>query len=161
MHGDLGPGKPFMVLYLDVCVEKPQQDIFFLPILCAKQKASKAATNTVHYQMHSKQGVTRKGVVCSEKFGLAYVVSKMGLLFVYAVDNLAAVYRQRISADPVFLAQVHFLPLCSCLAQQLLVRQCKIFSAVLAVRGGEQHKARQLCTHHTPTNLVCGLAVCF
>ena len=43
---------------------------------------------------------------CSEKFGLAYVVSKMGLLFVYAVDNLAAVYRQRISADPVFLAQV-------------------------------------------------------
>lgn len=45
-------------------------------------------------------------VRCSEKFGLAYVVSKMGLLFVYAVDNLAAVYRQRISADPVFLAQV-------------------------------------------------------
>lgn len=50
----------------------------------------------------------RHGTVCSEKFGLAYVVSKMGLLFVYAVDNLAAVYRQRISADPVFLAQVSF-----------------------------------------------------
>jgi clathrin heavy chain len=47
-----------------------------------------------------------KGWLCSEKYGLAYVVSKMGLLFVYAVDNLAAVYRQRISADPVFLAQV-------------------------------------------------------
>lgn len=29
----------------------------------------------------------------------------MGLLFVYSVDTLAAVYRQRISADPVFLAQ--------------------------------------------------------
>lgn len=44
-------------------------------------------------------------MLCSEKFGLAYVVSKMGLLFVYSVDTLAAVYRQRISADPVFLAQ--------------------------------------------------------
>ena len=42
--------------------------------------------------------------MCSEKFGLAYVVSKMGLLFVYDVQNLTAVYRQRISADPVFLA---------------------------------------------------------
>ena len=41
---------------------------------------------------------------CSEKYGLAYVVSKMGLLFVYDVQNLTAVYRQRISADPVFLA---------------------------------------------------------
>jgi hypothetical protein len=48
----------------------------------------------------------RMGWLCSEKYGLAYVVSKMGLLFVYSVDNLAAVYRQRISADPVFLAQV-------------------------------------------------------
>jgi clathrin heavy chain len=41
---------------------------------------------------------------CSEKYGLAYVISKMGLLFVYDVQNLTAVYRQRISADPVFLA---------------------------------------------------------
>jgi clathrin heavy chain len=37
-------------------------------------------------------------------YGLVYVVSKMGLLFVYDIQNLTAVYRQRISADPVFLA---------------------------------------------------------
>lgn len=41
----------------------------------------------------------------SARFGFAYVVSKMGLLFVYDVEQLTAVYRQRISADPVFLAQ--------------------------------------------------------
>ena len=43
--------------------------------------------------------------VCSEKFGLVYVVTKMGLLFVYDLENLTAIYRSRISADPIFMAQ--------------------------------------------------------
>lgn len=45
------------------------------------------------------------GLVRSEKFGFIFVVTKMGLLFVYDLENLTAIYRQRISADPVFLAQ--------------------------------------------------------
>ena len=40
----------------------------------------------------------------SERFGLVYVVTKMGLLFVYDLATGAAVYRNRVSADPVFLA---------------------------------------------------------
>jgi hypothetical protein len=48
--------------------------------------------------------LTRFRLLRSEEYGLAYVISKMGLLFVYDVQNLTAVYRQRISADPVFLA---------------------------------------------------------
>ena len=40
----------------------------------------------------------------SEKFGLVYVATKMGLLFVYDLATGAAVYRNRVSADPVFLA---------------------------------------------------------
>ena len=54
---------------------------------------------------HAPQPATHRcPCACSEKYGLAYVISKMGLLFVYDVQNLTAVYRQRISADPVFLA---------------------------------------------------------
>lgn len=40
----------------------------------------------------------------SDKYGLAYVVTKLGLLFVYDATSGAAVYRNRVSADPVFLA---------------------------------------------------------
>ncbi len=40
----------------------------------------------------------------SEKFGLVYVVTKLGLLFVYDLETATAVYRNRISPDPIFLA---------------------------------------------------------
>lgn len=40
----------------------------------------------------------------SDKFGLVYVVTKLGLLFVYDLETASAVYRTRISPDPVFLA---------------------------------------------------------
>lgn len=40
----------------------------------------------------------------STKYGLVYVITKLGLLFVYDLETATAVYRTRISADPVFLA---------------------------------------------------------
>jgi clathrin heavy chain len=40
----------------------------------------------------------------SERFGLVYVVTKLGLLFVYDLETATAVYRNRISPDPIFLA---------------------------------------------------------
>lgn len=40
----------------------------------------------------------------STKYGLVYVITKLGLLFVYDLESATAVYRTRISADPVFLA---------------------------------------------------------
>lgn len=39
-----------------------------------------------------------------EKHGLAYVVTKLGLLFVYDLESAAPIYRTRMSPDPVFLA---------------------------------------------------------
>jgi len=33
-----------------------------------------------------------------------YVITKLGLLFVYDLESATAVYRTRISADPIFLA---------------------------------------------------------
>ena len=39
----------------------------------------------------------------SEKFGVIYVVTKMGLLFVYDLETASAIYRNRISPDPIFL----------------------------------------------------------
>ena len=39
----------------------------------------------------------------SEKFGLVYVITKLGLLFVYDLQTATAVYRNRISPDPIFL----------------------------------------------------------
>eukprot|EP00879_Flechtneria_rotunda_P000465 GHRR01000566.1.p1 GENE.GHRR01000566.1~~GHRR01000566.1.p1 ORF type:complete len:1351 (+),score=578.78 GHRR01000566.1:197-4249(+) len=42
----------------------------------------------------------------SERFGLVYVVTKLGLLFVYDLETATAVYRNRISPDPIFLATV-------------------------------------------------------
>lgn len=43
-------------------------------------------------------------ILYSDKYGLVYVVTKLGLLFVYDLETATAVYRTRISADPVFLA---------------------------------------------------------
>ena len=40
----------------------------------------------------------------SEKYELIYVITKLGLLFVYDLQTATAVYRHRFSADPVFLA---------------------------------------------------------
>ena len=40
----------------------------------------------------------------SAKYGLVYVVTKLGLLFVYDLESGTAVYRNRISPDPIFLA---------------------------------------------------------
>ncbi|CAH8354698.1 unnamed protein product [Eruca vesicaria subsp. sativa] len=39
----------------------------------------------------------------SHKFSLIYVITKLGLLFVYDLETASAVYRNRISPDPIFL----------------------------------------------------------
>ena len=39
----------------------------------------------------------------SAKYGLVYVITKLGLLFVYDLETATAVYRNRISPDPIFL----------------------------------------------------------
>ncbi|KAL6838207.1 hypothetical protein ACP4OV_031969 [Aristida adscensionis] len=39
----------------------------------------------------------------SQKYGLIYVITKAGLLFVYDLETVTAVYRNRISPDPIFL----------------------------------------------------------
>ncbi|KAM7270794.1 hypothetical protein ACFE04_030008 [Oxalis oulophora] len=39
----------------------------------------------------------------SHKYNLIYVITKLGLLFVYDLETAAAVYRNRISPDPIFL----------------------------------------------------------
>ena len=39
----------------------------------------------------------------SDRYGLVYVVTKLGLLFVYDLETGTAVYRNRISADSIFL----------------------------------------------------------
>lgn len=39
----------------------------------------------------------------SQTYGLIFVVTKLGLLFVYDLETAAAVYRNRISPDPIFL----------------------------------------------------------
>ena len=40
----------------------------------------------------------------SEKYGVIYVVTKNGLLFVYDLETATALYRNKISNDPVFIA---------------------------------------------------------
>ncbi|MEW5307198.1 MAG: hypothetical protein WDW36_009606 [Sanguina aurantia] len=40
----------------------------------------------------------------SDRFGLIYVITKLGLLFVYDLETATAVFRNRISPDPIFLA---------------------------------------------------------
>ncbi|KAJ8446184.1 hypothetical protein Cgig2_015955 [Carnegiea gigantea] len=39
----------------------------------------------------------------SQKYGLIFVITKLGLLFVYDLETASAVYRNRISPDPIFL----------------------------------------------------------
>ncbi|KHG11889.1 Clathrin heavy chain 2 -like protein [Gossypium arboreum] len=39
----------------------------------------------------------------SHKYGLIFVITKLGLLFVYDLETASAVYRNRISPDPIFL----------------------------------------------------------
>ena len=39
----------------------------------------------------------------SDKYGLVYVITKLGLLFVYDLETATAVYRNRISPEPIFL----------------------------------------------------------
>ncbi|KAK1321055.1 Clathrin heavy chain 2 [Acorus calamus] len=39
----------------------------------------------------------------SNKYSLIYVITKLGLLFVYDLETATAVYRNRISPDPIFL----------------------------------------------------------
>ncbi|MED6217944.1 hypothetical protein PIB30_022404 [Stylosanthes scabra] len=38
----------------------------------------------------------------SNKYGLIYVITKLGLLFVYDLETATAIYRNRISPDPIF-----------------------------------------------------------
>ena len=39
----------------------------------------------------------------SHKYSLIYAITKLGLLFVYDLETATAVYRNRISPDPIFL----------------------------------------------------------
>eukprot|EP00958_Prasinococcus_capsulatus_P003761 scaffold346_cov387-Prasinococcus_capsulatus_cf.AAC.4 len=39
----------------------------------------------------------------SDKYSIIYVVTKLGLLFVYDLETATAIYRNRISPDPIFL----------------------------------------------------------
>ncbi|KAH8498737.1 hypothetical protein H0E87_017605 [Populus deltoides] len=39
----------------------------------------------------------------SQKYGLIYAITKQGLLFVYDLETASAIYRNRISPDPIFL----------------------------------------------------------
>ncbi|WZY96091.1 hypothetical protein YC2023_068420 [Brassica napus] len=39
----------------------------------------------------------------SNKFSLIYVITKLGLLFVYDLETASPIYRNRISTDPIFL----------------------------------------------------------
>lgn len=39
----------------------------------------------------------------SQKYGLIYVITKQELLFVYDLETATAVYRNRISLDPLYL----------------------------------------------------------
>lgn len=39
----------------------------------------------------------------SDKYGLVYVVTKAGLLFVYDLETATAIYRNRVSQESVFL----------------------------------------------------------
>ena len=43
------------------------------------------------------------GAQVSAKYSLIYVITKLGLLFVYDLETATAVYRNRISPDPIFL----------------------------------------------------------
>lgn len=40
----------------------------------------------------------------SRKFSLIYLITKLGLLFVYDLETAYPIYRDRISQDPVFLS---------------------------------------------------------
>jgi len=40
----------------------------------------------------------------SEKYGVIYVVTKNGLLFVYDLETATAIYRNKVSNDPIFIA---------------------------------------------------------
>lgn len=40
----------------------------------------------------------------SDKYSIVYVITKLGLLFVYDLETATAIYRNRISPDPIFLA---------------------------------------------------------
>ncbi len=62
-----------------------------------------------------------------------YVITKLGLLFVYDLESATAVYRTRISSDPIFLAAPApatggFAAINRC-AQMLGAGGCALFSA--------------------------------
>ncbi|KAJ3673822.1 hypothetical protein LUZ60_005814 [Juncus effusus] len=44
------------------------------------------------------------GLQVSQMYGLIYIVTKLGLLFVYDLETATALYRNRISQAPIFLA---------------------------------------------------------
>ncbi|XP_054819083.1 clathrin heavy chain 1-like [Prosopis cineraria] len=71
---DAQPGKPSFT--------KKQADLFFPPDFADDFPVS---------------------IQISNKYGLIYVITKLGLLFVYDLETATAVYRNRISPDPIFL----------------------------------------------------------
>eukprot|EP00897_Mesotaenium_endlicherianum_P006181 jgi/Mesen1/5591/ME000281S04647 len=48
-------------------------------------------------------GIAPGAAEVSTKYSLIYVITKLGLLFVYDLETATAVYRNRISPDPIFL----------------------------------------------------------
>lgn len=53
--------------------------------------------------MISVSDVFLYSIQISAKYNLIYVITKLGLLFVYDLETATAVYRNRISPDPIFL----------------------------------------------------------
>lgn len=91
---------------------KKQADLFFPPDFAddfpvAMQVSffdfllSKFLFSTVSIHKSSKNW--KLVLQISNKFSLIYVITKLGLLFVYDLETATAVYRNRISPDPIFL----------------------------------------------------------
>lgn len=87
---------------------KKQADLFFppdfaddFPVAMQVSFLSKFLFST--FSIH-KSSINWKLVLqISNKFSLIYVITKLGLLFVYDLETATAVYRNRISPDPIFL----------------------------------------------------------
>lgn len=62
-----------------------------------------ALINPIHAQSQLQYFLFPLEFQISEKYGLIYVITKLGLLFVYDLETATAVYRNRISPDPIFL----------------------------------------------------------
>lgn len=86
---------------------KKQADLFFPPDFqddfpVAMQVMSVFFTLWNH-KLHCELTYEYLILQISHKYSLIYVITKLGLLFVYDLETATAVYRNRISPDPIFL----------------------------------------------------------